>query len=353
MSLHRPALWFSEARQNLRGYPILHGSLMVLGLLLGAGIVLGGASEVAVIAAAHRSEQARGSEVLSIRTPAPLDAARCEGLRAVEGIADAGASLERFDASVGALPGAALAVARVTAGYARILWDAPEFNDSIGVGSAAATALGLRPGSEVTLLRPGADALSVRVRQVLPPTQRLPGANQELVIVDLARGPITECLVLPEPGAAAATETLLRSLSEEAIIEPLLKRDRVQERPAERLAARVTRWLPFLAAGTTVLLLAIITFTRRADWALARLLGAGIRDILAIATLETLVLVWLPFAVGTTLGLFTVGLTGNIDPLIVEALADDLARAALLLTWAPLVATGLILARRPVDHLGG
>lgn len=354
MTSLRFRLLTAEVLRNLRSYSALTASIVVLIVLFGVSTTVTSGMEAASIEAEQRALIARGTDVFSVRSETLIDVGECDALRGVDGVADAGASIERLNATVLALPGSSLVVNRATAGYARIVWGLKYLAAPVGIGSEVSDALGLRPNQQVRLqsVETRGAPLTLTVGVKFSPTQRVAGANQELLIVDLPWGRAVECLVKPEAGAQSAVERLLIATFDDASVAPLAQVDSDLPSPSERLRSRTSFWIPVAVGVTILLLLAVQTFARRADWALTRLLGARATDILMMATIETLVVAWVPFALGATAGLLFVAATLPIGAMTATMLAYDVLRASSLLLGAPLLMY-VFAGRNATNHFKG
>lgn len=343
-----------ESLRNVWSYAFIAFALVVMSTLGGFVVTLSTAEDVSNIEDEYKSSQDQGTEILLVRAERPFDSLKCERLREIEGINDAGARLSRNNATLEDLPGASLIVSRVTPGFARLGWNIPEAPRSLGVGSEVSRNLGLRLGQEIRIVSRSGERniVSGTVDTALPPTLRLQEANQEVVIIDLPVGSTNECIVEPEKGATSAVEKLLMSTFNDASVSPLARDALNSSALNDRLQNRITLWVPIIVGVTILLLSLMTTFARRADWALLQILGARRRDVIVMIYVEFLCVTLLPFIIGSTVGLLFAAWLYQIGKVTEISIIGDLARLGATLVIGPII-TCILVSSRPTNRLKG
>lgn len=188
-------------------------------------------------------------------------------------------------------PGTLYGRGEVTATIVSIWW--PELSTKHGqviVGSAAATELGLRTGSHVTL---GGEPLRVAA------AARQPGRHPEVerLILDLAPGTHTfsQCWIETTPGAdpEAARQALeaVTSRTSSVRIDRFRQLDAFSRDVITELRVRPGNQLWWVTAVLLILLGAIQAFARRPELALHRAIGTARAEIFILNAAETLTIV--------------------------------------------------------------
>ncbi|GEC75528.1 hypothetical protein [Microbacterium maritypicum] len=348
-----------EAARNLRSNWVQSLVVAFLSMLAGSAVVLGGAAELASVAAQQQTLRDNGTEIWVVKSSDPFSVAACNELQGVDGIADAGAAVNRWQATLEGLPGIVLSVVDATPGYVRIMWGTGSNNgrndsgvrsvSGVSIGSAIAERTGSRPGAPLVLspvseseaLRGIGERTRVRIGAVLPSTSRLANGNQLLVLEVAPAGMTSECLVQPHLGSWSSVERYLTSqFGSQASITALSLDDSQSPSPQERMHARTTAWTPALVGLMLLVVVCVLQLGRRTEWALYRVAGADRLSLLQMLVVETAATVWMPYAAGVLISALCFGplplpIAGDVN--VALGVANDVFRAALLLALSPAV----------------
>lgn len=349
VSRFRAGSLLRETVANLLSAPLYSSSIILVVALVSCALVLLTSVEITSVMDRQQMLVARGVYVFSVTSEQrqPFSGARCDDLNGREGVVAAGGIIgttTRTPAYGTRLP---ITIVAVTPRLPLVIWPG---NPGIAAatalaGSALATDTGLTPGS---VWRAG-DGTTIRIDATAPPSVRDTHFDGQLVYVASASSPIVECLVEADPGARASVERLLLtwfSGSSRIYVSPYFVDSSVGPTPQESIDERISRFGPLCAFIVLLVVFLGGWFSRRADFALYRLLGVGLRQQAGMLLLEFLVLGYAPLALGAlaAAALWREQLTG----VALSLAAIDYARLLVLALLIPLAGA---LSLRPMTSI--
>ena len=350
----RRSWYIGEALRNVRSYALVSVITFVVAALSGYLTVAVTASQVGEIVAQQQIMVARGLDVWRVQVKEPISTQECEALRQVNGIRDAGSVLSQQSAAIGAFPGSSVNSITATPGYIRIVWGV-DIAPAVGVGSEISATYGLRSESAFDLRSTVTPQSSSRLEDVtlLPPTSRVAGANQSVVVSSLSHGLTRECLVEADVGARSAVESyLLSEYAGDSVISPLFSDTGVGRSVDEQLQGRLSQWIPLAVTFLLGLMILFSQFGRRADFALYQLVGVPKSGFVYMLVTEAALTAWLPFSTGGVIGILAKH-SELANGIVLAEAGGDYARVAVLLIVVPLLGLFAFWRRDPLSWLKG
>lgn len=289
----------SEALRNVLASPVR----LTLNVVLFASVFGGVAGLELVYSSAVLSTQrelnVRGANVVVLTAEDGASAARCDALRAVDGVLEAGALRMTAVDALQADPENRVQTAAATAGLVRI-WN-PElvyFATGWLAGQALARELAVGEGAFIGLM----DARPAAIGGIIDGRARSPAIDRWLVSVVAPTGTSSECWVEFVAGAVHTAPGLLNAWFEgeaSAVqLRPLLPLNEFSTDPARQLRERpqADAWLPI---GIVMAAMAwLITWLRRAETTLYRGLDTRAIEVLLMTAVEWAVVVAISWALG-------------------------------------------------------
>lgn len=335
------------------------GGIFMAGLLLFLGVYENG---LLIQEEARRQQLAGYSAWIAagVANQAVIPAGRCDALAVVPGVDAAGALLESSTVRFEIRPGARYEADAVTPGMISFLWPgvAVPGVEGLVVGSDVAAELGLLVGSSVRLQgylgvsSPGPGNTTQRVASVMSPSPRDESADRKIFIVNAAVGDVAQCYISSAPGAESAIGALIPGWftgQTGAVAVPYVPASVRSADPQVLYDERSSRWFWLATAVAVVLLHCSFVITRRAEYSLYSILGAGKRQVLLVLVAETGIFVILPLVAAWTVGLLTIPTRAGQLPLVLGSL--DMARALLVCITAPVFSLMIVQPWRAVDVL--
>lgn len=230
---------------------------------------------------------------------AGISAARCEALNQHAWVTASGSISNLGPIEVSHAPGTLYQSHRATVGALRV-WDvgvvrSADLSDGLVVGTSAATELGLRPGSRITL-----DATPLRVGAVAAFTHRNPSIDRGIVIVAPPNGAADACWIEVLPGTeVAATDVVTTELTTgdaPVDVRPYRELDDYARDPLSELTQRPQAHAWAVIGALLVVVGWLGLWTRRSEIGLYRALGTTAPALVVMTAVETL-LTTLPAAI--------------------------------------------------------
>jgi len=297
----------AEAHANLKATPVRSLSIGALTLLLTLAVGFGVLAETQSIAEEERNRIEIGGETLVATTDSRdgLSAQRCDSLEEISAVEASGGVVRSEYVAIDLLPSRRVDVLYATPGFVGAVWPhgaATTGTPSVFVGEELADDLGLRVGDHVKILPDGTEPVVLPVGGVLGATNRLGLPGQLIVIETPAQGFVPQCVVSLSPGNGGELDSvvlaLLRTPGAETFLGPVVAGRAGDVLPEERLASRLTRFLPLAGGAACAVLITAFWFARRHDIALYRLLGMRSGGTLLMIAAEHLWVVIVPACVG-------------------------------------------------------
>lgn len=312
---------------------------------LGIGVMLGALAWAELSFSSEVKDLAQrfgvaGGYVAIIEGPVDLDAGRCEELRWHQHVMAAGGWRNGGDVTAAHAPGTPFQRFEVTGGIVEV-WnpnDTLNFEGGYLVGRAAATELGLRAGSWVSL-----DSSPATSVVVIDPALRNPFAARAFIDLVPASGRVEQCWVelSPEIFDAALIWLPAQFAQDEGKARRLIDRGQFAIDPVELFAGRPHRWGWVPVTGVGVAMIALMALFRRSDTAVYRAYGLSRTGLLVMQEVETSLVVGLSYVVAVAwAGLMyalIVGIPGADQILI--ALQTSATAALSIIALAPVAAT--------------
>jgi hypothetical protein len=299
----------SEALRNLRSGTTRGIAFGLAWFVIAASVLVWNALATEAVQRDAQRYRSAGAATLVVEQPGGIDGHRCESLRALPGVRDAGA-FRQADAPVSPLrtPGVDLPTFDVTPGAVALLLDGePDATtDGVLVSAEVAEALSLRAGET---LHTAAGELAISGMFAYPDDGRKAGLGYAAVQTVPATGTFDECRVAIWPESEQVRAIVSVSVLSDAapadaspVIGQLNPTLGAGFDGAARFRTRPTALLPLVALVGTAALGFIAVRLRRLELASARGVGVGLRAQVMQVTIETLV--WLGSA---AVGAFLVG----------------------------------------------
>lgn len=273
----------------------------------------------------------------TVAAPTGIPASACDGLQTFTGVKAAGGEVTSLPVRISTQRAATYPLRSVTPGYLTVLWPDAQIGAGEGLiaGSSVAESLGLRSGSFVTIDSVNGTVRTVQVSAVLPSSKRNGEADRSLFLVTSPSGTVQNCSVDAEPGSSDEVGRLLRSWFGPGVSVSVYAPDsQGVDRPERDFLNRSAQYVWLAAVVLVVLSNCYYWYLKRGDYALYRVLGLARPRLLLMSTVESGLLIWMPFAGGMLLGLLTVGAP---SALVSQIALLDAGRATLVLLLMPLL----------------
>lgn len=210
-----------------------------------------------------------------------------------------------------------LSLREVTAGYPRAVFpDAPTVSGAV-LGAIASTVTG---AASESYLKPTDTDEVIRVGYASQlGTSRVPGLERAVLVTAPPSGYVNECLVEAEPENRETVEQLLLTWFEPGTTWNVVPMYHAEAFNSDSGVTGIVRVLSPSVAAVAVMMFAIVQWTRRADYALYRLLGVGRAQLLGMITLEWCATLVTASATGTVFGLTVTShhdLVADIRPML-------------------------------------
>ncbi len=343
-----------ETVSNLLAAPVSSPSLAVDVALVSCVLVLLTSVEITAVMERQQTLVARGLSVFSVTAEQrqPFSGARCDELNGRDGVVAAGGIIGTTTRPPAYGPGVPITVAVVTPRLPLVIWPQdPSIAAARAIaGSTLADDTGLTPGSVWRSI----DGTSIHIDATAAPSARDSHFNGEIVYVAAASNPVVECLVEADPGSRASIERLLLSWfsdSTRMYVAPFFIDSSVGPTPQQSLDERLSRFGPLAGFGVLLVVFLGAWFSRRADFALYRLMGVRLDQQARMMFLEFLMIGCAPLALGALVAaaLWRDGLTG----VVLDLAAIDYARLFALGLVIPLIGALSLRPMTSVESLKG
>jgi len=328
---------------------------LVIALGLAATCAAWGWQDSSGAVRAAASAHSVGVDSFSIRATAqrPIDSARCDELRTVEGVEGAGAVLRSRTAHPAQDASYTAPIVTATPGYAAVAFPGLRpAGGSVVAGADAAKRLRLAAGGSIQLVTSDSAAQSFSLTATAPSSAMVPGLDDAVVVASAERGTVSECVVTARLGSRAAVEAILRDWfpTKDVSIVDLRRADGLALDPDSALRNRVSALGP-LAAGGMLLLFGIISaWTRRSEFGLYRMLGMRWTWVLVYCLVEAGLTVWLPVAGGFLAFASFAAFSGDsIDGVVASAMIRDFVTLGAVVSVLPLCSTAAVMRFNPID----
>lgn len=302
-----------------------------------------------------------GSNVVSV-TPSSadrgntLDAARCDGLRSIEGVRSAGAIMASYEVFSDASPSERFAIIEVTPGYLQLAYprDSLIATASTVAGASVVDRLGMRSGATfASRSRDGRQAFSIPIDEATNEPARREPFDRAVMIAVAGTGNVFECLVEAQPGkidaVSAATQSWFAPIA--VTVRPELPNNSLAADPAAELTTRFSQWLPIALGAALVIVTLSSWWGRRADYAIYRAFGLSVAQLALFLTVETAITLWLPVIIGANMALFA--LAQWIPPASAGRMISDYLALLLTVGLVPLIGTFLLSRKSAFDVAKG
>lgn len=268
-----------EAYRNGTSRPI---RLLALVVAFGAILAIAGMTEANTLSqigsAAARFQVAGFDVAIAFAGEERLSAAECSALVHLSGVERSGWLLRDGTAQAATSPGVSYAKVLISPELPTI-W-IPDWlpatrvgtNPGVVLGPLVARDLGMSSGSTISLTGLG----SVSVANVLPSSARGDDYERWIMFPSPPLGEADECWVEFVPGHSGPAMNVLRSFlasAEPEMVARLVRLDELTDDPDLRVNQRVSRHLWWASGACVVLVLWLIAWQRRGEWALYRVLG--------------------------------------------------------------------------------
>lgn len=338
-----------EAVRDLTARWILSVLVAVLSCACGASTLVLTSRDTSHIHATWDEHVQSGRFVLSLTGPrgAGVDAATCAVVGSWTGVRAAGGRISTEPVRLVSAPGARYELDQVTSGYLQVLWPgtAAPLAGQVLVGPYLAASAGVSTGHSLAWVDSSGSRGRAEVASVPSTgTAREPVADRHILAVAPAVGRVDRCLVDVDPSHRDAVLAALVTWSSSTASAPLPLADFTRAAdPESQLAGRASGWWWAIAAGVVLSAILAVWSTRRADFALHRLLGADTGTIALLLAVDTVVLVLTPLLVGIA------GAALVVAPELAHEVVRDLTLldcARLLVSIATFPVAGLLVVGR-------
>jgi hypothetical protein len=342
----------AEALRNLASSRLRSVGLAAVALVIGAAVALLTTIDVTRIATTATEQERAGAFSFQVVAPGGgrPDAKRCHEMNSIDGVLAAGGVMSTTVAKLDVQPDSDVRILTVTPGFIASVWsDLPSPRKYSAIAGSAFTQLGWNIGSTVAYTTSAGteEAVTIDTIAATPSMLRL---ERVLVTTAPPTGTVEGCLVTASPKAAAAVGKLLQGwFGDGTSVQDVLIRSSLMSDPQQQLGARISQfgWL----AGAFVIAAVLLGgwTSRRAEFALYRLLGFKERAILSMLIVDTLALAILPAQLGA---LIAIG-ARQLHPLVAAALTIDWLRIDLLVLLLPILGILSIPRRSLLGKLKG
>lgn len=347
-----------ETTRNLRSRTAATTLLMLTSALLGAAVVVASWFDTTAIESMWEEQVRVGAYTFSITASdhSPLEAARCDALKSVEGVRAAGAVLSATSAYSAADPRTRYLLIEATPGYLSIAFPLTRGIDtsSTVAGATVTDDLGLTSGAEFAYRTAATTPVSTIVLDAaITAPARFDAVDGAVVVAAPPAGGTSECWVEAWPGSERAIESVLSSwFPSVTTIAKRLARDAQLARDADHeLQFRLSQWAPYQAVlvlgGASIL----IWWARRGEFALYRVLGMTSGQSLLMLSFEVLATAFIPMFIGACAAITV--LSTQMSSMTAGAVNRDLCAFGLCLVLLPLVGQLVIARHTPFDVLKG
>jgi hypothetical protein len=325
---------------------------MILTAAISFAIVAVSFAELSSIESRSSLEADLGSNSFSVTAQdrVALSGTRCEELATLSGVMAVGGveSVAWMHSTLS--PGYLIQEIQGTAGLTSLYWPSTEGvgSDSV-VGDIAATRLGLVDGAKLPL----ATGPVLTVGTVAKHSVFNDEYDSSVFVAVPASAPIYECDVRAAPGARASVEATLVGWfggGVKTFVAPLYVDQSTAATPAEQLAERYSQYGPPLGALILIGAALLGWVSRRAEFALYRLLGATRPQLAYVMAAEFFSVTAAPIAVGLLAALLIFRPQNSLT-LTVAGL--DALRFIALLLIAPAAGALAVSSASTVDQLKG
>lgn len=344
-----------EAFRGIRARPTGAILLALAAVALGAGTACWSLLELGQAANTYQTLRASGADTLAVRATSvdPLSSTRCDQLRQVNGIENAGGITATFITHPLQLPDADLTVVVGTPGFAALAFPREGGTASVVAGIHTAERFGLSAGDTFAFQPASGKTETLRIDVGATASSLVRGLDDALVIADAADSPLGECLVTAAPGARDSVAALLQDWfpQDNYTVVDQLREDSQRRDPEALLRERPSSLAPLGVGIALTAALTVWAALRREERALYRMLGMRRPQIVLGYVVESAILIWSPAAAGFAVALIALPIPE------VSLVGGYLIRdwVALLATTAPapLVATVIAMRFSPVDTVKG
>ncbi|MGV3712833.1 ABC transporter permease [Pseudolysinimonas sp.] len=344
-----------EAARNVATAGTAGWLSVAVSALAAAGIVIASVSQVGALSDAHDLFLQRGGAIARV-TPiddAALDAQRCEELNKLPGVVAAGGVANERVSRMVMAPQVSVVVVEGTPSLARVFWpdSTPQASLSSSVaGHDISERFGLAAGGMIELRSNDGSISTLQVGAGAPAGIRNDSLDRTIFVPSASVGRVGACLVEMEVGATRPIANILVGWFGERVgVSPYAQ---VEGPSAAGLVNRLSRFLPVGAALVILAMFASWVWSRRGDHALYRLLGLTTPQLLIMVLVEYTLIVLLPVSWGICAAL-AFSRPALADPLVLQAVAADLAVLGASLMTVPAVVLGVSNRRNVVGDLKG
>ncbi len=279
-----------------------------------------------------------------------LDAGRCAALNDRPDIVAAGGVRQLGTVSFAQAPGVLFQSAEYS-GRALAVWapgaasPAPAAGETALVGVALAKEVGVREGSYLVPEGGG----PVRVAGTIDAERRNPRLQRWLLSAGAPAGPVEECWVEFErdayaPGIASIGAWFAAG-DREPVVRPYVRRDEFMRDIGAEFRSRPQRWGWLAAGGLVALVFLLVSWFRRADFALYLALGTTRVQLLVLLAIEATLIVVPAAVIGVAGAVLARTWQGDALPYDHLRLAASAAVAGALLALALAPVVSLLAAR--------
>lgn len=349
----RPTRLVAEVWRNVLGRPLLSATVAV------TAIVIGLVGATWAVSTTHRVEERWETQLLrgisAVRVVeshgGTLSAARCDDLNRLAGVQASGGLLREEVVTPAGRPSERIYLKHVTPGYVAFAFpaEAQALGAGVVVGRDAAVRLDLSDGAPIALDRRGNPTPDwLTIDRAATTQARVDGAGGSLVVASAPVGVIGECDVDIEPQHREAVTTVLLGWfdGDSVVVGPFLPGDDTRADPRSDLEERPTRFVGIGSGVLLAILAAAMWLVRRGELALYVVLGLELRQLLLMASAETLVLLAAPFAAGTAVALQA--READAGPALLLTFPSDLLLAAPVIVLVPWVAVLVVRTAGPL-----
>lgn len=352
----RPSIILNEVISNALASRIATAVSMTLVAVITFAVIGASVMETRAIEDRLLDYQIRGGYVAVITDKGhqPLSGSRCEQLRTVSGVVAAGGIVSQGNVTVDYAPTASIVRTIGTPGLAEVYWPGLSVSNQLPstvVGGSLAERLGLTPGVVWQYNSSERAVEFSTVGRVGLGSARDPLMDTGVYESASPSSDVINCMVESDPGAVSAVGAVISGwFNDEIVVSDWLQSEKPPN-SARPLSTRISLWLPLVASLVFLAFFAISTTSKRAEYAIYRVLGLGDRGLALLILGEWAALALLPSAVGLTVGLvvFHSSLTG----MTLEATTGDQLRLLLGMALSPAAMFVVARARSTIEYLKG
>lgn len=330
-----------EVGRNLIAHRFITLALVTLSAVVGAGVVFITTIDVSSIIAAQDKQLARGVNLLNVSTvDSDLLATECSSLQSIGGITASGAVLGTAPGNPITTPSSQIAIDEVTPGFLQAMFPSLPSAVAVVAGHSLASSQGLTPGSTFVYRDSAGVGHAVRIDAIAPDVERADGLGWTLFRTKAPSGTVDSCLVAAAPGLRDRISAVIPSFFTSRVqIAPLVFSNQLERDPEAELRARTSQLGWVVGGAFLMVLVLLLSWTRRREFSIYRLSGFDRRHTGMIAGIEALATVVVPGQYGAALA--AIALLSDQSFVVWRAAAADDARFVVILSLACVLVAAL------------